>query len=153
MFNSKSKVISLKGRALRYLARREYSRLELERKLEPYQTAPNELADVLDALQEKGFISDERVLHSVLYRRTSQWGNVRIKQELKAKGISADLVKQTEEQLRSSEMARAHALFLKKFPIPTKDRQEQARRMRFLMARGFGGDVVRRVLTASNVEL
>lgn len=47
--------ISLKGRALRALAGREYSRVELERKLGSFEEAPGQLAALLDELQAKGF--------------------------------------------------------------------------------------------------
>ena len=49
--------ISLKGRALRYLAAREHSRAELLRKLAPHAQEPGEIERVLDDLQAKGFIS------------------------------------------------------------------------------------------------
>src|ERR1035437_1792181 len=63
--------VSLKGRALRLLSRREYSRLELEHKLQQYEVAPGELAVALDELQAKGFISEQRVLESVVNRRAA----------------------------------------------------------------------------------
>ena len=52
--------LSLKGRALRLLAGREYSRAELERKLAQYEETPGQLAEVLDELQAKDFISEAR---------------------------------------------------------------------------------------------
>ena len=52
---------SLKGRALRLLSGREHSRLELERKLAPFEEEPGSLAAALDELQAKGFISEQRV--------------------------------------------------------------------------------------------
>ncbi|MFT4192961.1 MAG: recombination regulator RecX, partial [Comamonas sp.] len=55
---------SIKGRALRYLAAREHSRLELARKLAPYEQEPGEIEAALDALQAKGYISEERVAAS-----------------------------------------------------------------------------------------
>src|SRR5450830_358643 len=66
--------ISLKGRALRYLAMREHSRAELERKLAPHEEVPGELAQALDELQARGFIDEQRVIESLLYRRASRLG-------------------------------------------------------------------------------
>ena len=43
---------SLKIRALGYLARREHSRLELEKKLAPYAPTPEELSYLLDSLEQ-----------------------------------------------------------------------------------------------------
>ena len=66
--------ISLKGRALRLLSGREYSRHELERKLIAFEEVPGTLAQALDELEAKGFINEQRVLDSVLYRRAAKLG-------------------------------------------------------------------------------
>ena len=50
--------ISLKGRALRLLSGREYSRAELVKKLSQFETAPGELDKALDELQAKDFINE-----------------------------------------------------------------------------------------------
>ena len=78
---------SLKGRALRLLSQREHSRLELERKLRPFEEVPGELAAALDFLQAKDFINENRVVESVVNRRASKLGASRIKQELTARGL------------------------------------------------------------------
>ena len=84
--------LSLKGRALRCLASREHSRLEMERKLASHETEPGELARVLDDLQAKGFISEQRVVESVVNRRAARHGASRIRQELLGKGIDPQTV-------------------------------------------------------------
>lgn len=137
---------SLKARALRLLAQREHSRLELERKLREHETNPGELATALDALQAKGFISDERVADSVLHRRAGKLGTQRVRAELQAKGLDDTVVREAVEQLRGTELARASAVWHKKFGHPPADAQERAKQMRFLAARGFAADVVRRVV-------
>ncbi|NBO01678.1 MAG: regulatory protein RecX, partial [Betaproteobacteria bacterium] len=82
--------ISLKGRALRLLSQREHSRVELERKLAEHEEEPGTLARALDELEAKGFISEERVVESVVHRRASKLGAARVQQELAAKGLSAE---------------------------------------------------------------
>ena len=57
---------SLKARALRLLAQREHSRTELARKLQRFEEEPGSLARLLDELQAKDFISEPRVVASVL---------------------------------------------------------------------------------------
>ena len=79
--------LSLTGRALRLLSQREHSRAELQRKLVPHVQEGEDLNAVLDGLQAKGFISEERVVESVLNRRASRLGSARIRQELQAKGL------------------------------------------------------------------
>lgn len=137
---------SLKGRALRCLAAREHSRAELLRKLAPFEEEPGQLQRVLDELQAKGFISEERVAASLLHRRAARLGDMRIRQELQAKGLDAPTVAQALEQLRGTERARAQAVWQRRFGAPAPDAKEHARQMRFLLARGFSADVVRRVV-------
>ena len=137
---------SLKGRALRYLAGREHSRAELMRKLAPHAEEPGQIERVLDDLQAKGFISEARVVASVVRRRATRLGAARVRQELQAKGIDPQLVRDAVAQLQGSELERARGVWVKRFNEPPADAREWARHMRFLLARGFSGDVVRRVV-------
>ncbi|MFL6693833.1 MAG: recombination regulator RecX [Ramlibacter sp.] len=138
--------LSLKGRALRLLGGREHSRAELERKLRKYEEEPGQLARVLDELQAKDFISEERVVESVLHRRAPRLGAGRLRQELQAKGIDGELVAQALQQIRTTELARARDVWQRKFGQPPQDAAERGKQSRFLAARGFGGEVIGRVL-------
>lgn len=137
---------SLKGRALRLLSVREHSRSELAQKLALHETVPGELARVLDDLQAKGFISEQRVLDAVVHRRSAQMGSQRIRQELQAKGLDKALIASALEALRDSEQQRARALFKHKFGQPATEQKARAKQLRFMLARGFDPAVLRRVL-------
>ena len=137
---------SLKGRALRLLSQREHSRLELERKLAPHETEPGQLAKALDELQARGFISEERVVESVVHRRAAKLGTARVKQELQAKGLSPEAMGEALEQLRSTELERAREVWARKFGEPATEPKEKARQIRFLVSRGFATEVVRKVV-------
>ena len=149
LINSKpgGATVSLKGRALRLLSGREHSRAELERKLKSFEEAPGELAAVLDDLQAKDFISQQRVIESVINRRSAKLGTARIRQELQSKGVDKESVLDAVAGLQSTELARARELWRKKFGEPATDPKERGKQMRFLAARGFSGETVRRVLT------
>lgn len=142
--------LSLKGRALRLLAAREHSRVELERKLAAHEETPGQLAQVLDELQAKDFISEARVVESVIHRRAGRLGAARIRYELLNKGLSAELVAGAMDRLKRSELERAREVWRKKFGEPALDAAGRARQMRFLAARGFGGDVIRRVVSQAD---
>ena len=144
-----TQTLSLKGRALRLLSGREYSRAELERRLRSFEEAPGALATVLDELQAKDFISEQRVLESVIHRRAAKLGASRIRQELQAKGLEPEAVAQAVGQLRASEVERARGVWRKKFGAPAADAAERAKHMRFLATRGFGGDAIRKVLSGA----
>ena len=138
--------ISLKGRALRYLAGREHSRAELVRKLAPHEEEPGQIERVLDDLQAKDFISEARVVASVINRRAASLGGARLRQELQAKGIDAQRVRDAVEQLKDTELERAQEVWRKRFGEAAADTKQWARQVRFLMARGFAAEVVRRVV-------
>lgn len=147
-----SEGLTLKARALRLLAAREHSRAELERKLQAYENTPGELATALDALQARGFINDARVVQSVVHRRAERLGTQRVRSELQAKGLAPELVAQAVDELRSTEAERAREVWRRKFGQPASDPRERARQMRFLAARGFSGEVIRRVVTQGGVD-
>jgi len=141
---------TLKGRALRLLSQREHSRLELERKLAAHEAEPGQLAKALDELQARGFISEERVVESVVHRRAAKLGTARVKQELQAKGLTGEAVREALEQLRSTELDRAREVWRRKFGEPVTDPKEKARQIRFLVSRGFAAEVVRRVVQGTD---
>ena len=163
--------LSLKGRVLRLLSGREHSRLELERRLISHEESPGELAAILDDLQAKGFISEQRVVESVVHRKGPKLGAALIKRELSGRGLSAEAVSEAVAGLQSTELARAREVWRKKFgkkfgatdggpdtgdvaegehaervPSPAQRHQQ----MRFLAARGFGGNTIRRVMAQAN---
>lgn len=144
--------LSLKGRALKLLSQREHSRLELERKLAEHVEEGEDLAEILDALEQRGFISSERVAESIVHRKATRFGTARVVQEMRSKGLDDDTVRAATEQLRDTELQRAHALWLQKYRQPANTPQEQLKQMRFLAARGFGSDVVRKVIKGRGAE-
>ena len=144
------KPISLKGRALRYLAAREHSRAELERKPRGPATDSGELARTRDDLEAKGFISAERVAESVLHRRSSRFGTARIRRELQDKGLDVETVQHAVERLQATEVARARDVWRRKFGEPALDAAGRAKQMRFLATRGFGAETIRRVVAGGS---
>ncbi len=137
---------SLKGRALGYLSRREYSRAELSRKLMPFADEANPLEALLDTLEREGWLSDSRFAESLIHRRASRLGTSRIVGELKRHAVSRTLIEETGAQLRETELARAQAVWRKKYGELPQTQAERARQARFLMARGFSQGVIGKIL-------
>jgi regulatory protein len=144
--------LSLKGRALRYLSRREHSRAELARKLRPHaldcaeSSASTQISQALDELAAQGLLSDERAAQSVLNLRAPRYGERRLRQDLQAKGLAPELISQTLQQARGTESERALQVWQRKFGQTPANAAEAARQMRFLAGRGFGGEVIRQLL-------
>ncbi len=155
---------SLQARALGWLAQREQSRAELRRKLlrvavQPATAVADEaelevnaeqaaaqVEQLLDRLQTQGLLSEERFVESRVRLRAPALGTRRIQMELARHGLK--LPAQPLQQLRDSELERAAQLWRRKFGTAAQDARDRARQARFLAARGFSGEVIRRVLAA-----
>lgn len=99
---------------------------------------------VLDRLGARGLQSDTRFIDSRVHARAARHGHNRIRMELARHGVELD--DETARQLRESEYRRAHEVWQRKFGCPAEDAAGRARQMRFLAARGFGAEVIRRVV-------
>ena len=86
------------------------------------------------------------MIESVVHRRSAKLGASRVRQELQAKGLDPQAVVEAVAALQGSEEARAREVWRKKFGEPPRDAAEHGKQMRFLLTRGFGAEVVRRVV-------
>ena len=149
--------ISLRTRALQYLARREYSRAELAAKLRPYaqveddfeQLQPIDLDSLLDNLTASDWLSDERAATQLLHARRPRFGTQRITHEMHQKGLSEELIADALPGLKDSELETARDVWQRKFGTLPHDAKEKAKQMRFMQSRGFGFDVIFKVLDSS----
>lgn len=141
--------LSLKGRALKYLAAREHSRVELVRKLAPHAESQEEVEKVLDELEARGFLSAERFAESVVHRKAARYGAARVKAELSQHKLPDDVTRAVTQSLKETELERAQALWARRFGEVAQTPADLARQMRFLAGRGFSGEVIRRVVKGS----
>ena len=138
---------SLRARALAALARREYSRRELEAKLTAFAEDPAEIPALLDDFEQRGWLSESRVVEQVVATRRRRFGMRRIEQELREKGISDEAIEHARDEMKAGELDSARAIWQRKFGTAPADARERARQMRFLQGRGFGSDTIRRLLS------
>ena len=84
---------SLYSQAIRFLARRAHSREELRRKLRR-KGNPEEVEEVLARIEELGYLDDEdyACLRAKSQRLLKRWGNLRIRLDLKSRGLDAKIV-------------------------------------------------------------
>ena len=131
---------TLMTRAVAYLARREHSRVELGKKLARYLEEGqsfDEVDAVLDRLESKGLLSDERYARSRARVRSARYGDMRVAMELKTQGVESDLVRETIDAIEEPEIVRATRLWERRFGEAPADYKERARQIRFLASRGF----------------
>lgn len=138
-------------RALAALARREYGRVELERKLQRDLRSAEQSSDVLqvlDRLQAKGLLSDERMAQSFVRTRAARYGRLRIEQELLRRGLERSTIAEALAPA-PNEFTVALALWRRKFGQVPSTAQERARQGRYLAARGFDSSIVARILSGA----
>ena len=140
------RALSLKGRALRFLARREYSRAELRRKLLAHETDAAELDAVLDELESKRLLSDKRYAEVLAQSKGGRYGVATLSRTLSQQGVSSEVAAAALESLRSNERERALEVWRRRFGEPPADLKERARQHRFLLARGFDAATVSWIL-------
>ena len=123
-------------------------------------SAAAEVDALLQELQAQGLLSPERFIESRVHARSARFGNRRIQAELAQHGLQLD--PDTAQALRASELERARAVWARRYapasspaPVPPPTpvpAAEVARQMRFLAARGFSPEVIRRVVKGSPDE-
>ncbi len=136
----------LRQQAIRLLARREHTRVELARKLAGLGTR-EEIDVVLAELESNQMQSDSRTAEAWLRGKAARLGASSLRHTLKSRGLAPELI---EEQIAQAElpdeMTRARAAWSRKFSAAPTNPKEWARQARFLQSRGFASDVVRRLL-------
>ncbi len=140
----------IKSAALALLTRREHSRQELLDKLSRKFSSEAEIERQLDALEQSGLLSEERFTESfVRARQAAGKGPKLIKQELKRRGVSAFLIESYVTESDHCWLDIAHRVYTKKFSdIEVADQREKARRIRFMVSRGFSPETIFPLLDA-----
>jgi regulatory protein len=150
----------LRQRALEYLGKREYSYAELGQKLRSYalkdgleedesfdeSSASEQVTDILEDFKKRGWLSDARFTEQIVHARSHKFGASKIANELREKGVSSELIEAAVEQVKENELENAKNIWRKKFKTIPASRDEWARQARFLQSRGFGFDVIKKVL-------
>ena len=143
---------TLHERAVRLLARREHSRLELKRKLAAYADDPAEIDALLDELVRARLLSDDRYAEARAHSLSRRFGSLRVAHDLKQQGVGEAALERVVAEARRTDLERAREVWRKRFGEAPRNAQERAKQMRFLQARGFGSDVIRSVLRGDDVD-
>jgi regulatory protein len=138
--------LSLRARALQFLARRDHSRAELASRLRQHTDDAQELSTLLDDLERRGWLSEEHFVEQTIHRLAPKFGARRIAHTLREKGVSEESISAALPSLKDNELVAARKALRRKFPSFPTSKEEKARQMRFLQGRGFDYDVIRRVL-------
>ncbi len=148
------------------MGKREYSYAELGQKLKSYalkdgleedesfdeRSANQHVTAILEDFKTRGWLSDARFTEQIVHARSHKFGASKIANELREKGVSQDLIETAIEQVKENELDNAKEIWRKKFKAIPTSRDEWARQGRFLQSRGFGFDVIKKVLNTKNSD-
>ncbi len=99
---------------------------------------------LLDALTAEGWLSQERFVDSRLRTRAPRLGARRLQAELAQHGLTPE--GEVWDHVQATEAERAQSLLMRRFgDAPPPDDKERARRIRFLVSRGFATDLALRL--------
>ncbi|MDO9269338.1 MAG: regulatory protein RecX [Methylobacter sp.] len=144
----------IEGVCLRLLARREHSRQELLAKLALRGFDRGDALPIIDELAEHGWQDDSRYAESYArFRIQKGYGPIRVSYELKQNGIAAFDLDGIVQEEAGSWMALLEQVYSKKYSHDTVlERNEWAKRSRFLLHRGFSGAMISALFDELNIR-
>jgi regulatory protein len=137
---------SLHARAMRLLARREHSRVELRRKLANLALEGDDVDGVIEQLAQRGWLSDARYAEQAVRAKARRFGPVRVAHDLRSKGVDDEAIAAAFRAAGEDGEADIERVWKTRFSdAPINDR-ERARQVRFLQGRGFRLDDILKFL-------
>jgi regulatory protein len=145
----------IKEYCLRLLTRREHSQKELLNKLLVKGFNKDEILAVIEDLAQQGWQSDLRYAESYARHRIQKgYGPVSVAYELRKNGVDAVNLEGIVQKAAGSWMELLEQVYTKKYGHDTLlDRNEWAKRSRFLLHRGFSGAMVSALFEHLNIKL
>lgn len=142
---------ALRQAVIQRLSKREHSRFELLQKLSPKAESLSQLENILDDMAARGWQSDRRFAEVFARDRSQRYGPIKVRFELKNRGVEESLILTTLEEQAVDWHKKAHEHVQRKFGEVSfnDDLQLKAKAYRFLAQRGFSSDQISYALSAS----
>ncbi len=131
------------------LARKAYTKKQLRDKLKKKEAEEEVIEKVMARLIELKFVDDEMFAASYIRSRQQRKGSIALKQELKQKGVSTDIIEKTLEPLDKHTQIEAAQRVLDKTMwriLKAEPQKRYTKSYAFLARRGFPSDIVKAVL-------
>lgn len=144
----------IKETCLRLLARRDHSRKELLNKLTGKGFDREDILAVIGELAQQGWQNDQRYAQNYArYRMQKGYGPVRIEYELRQNGVDEIDLDSVLQESANSWMDLLEQVYSKKYNHKKNlDRNEWAKRSRFLLHRGFTGEMISALFDHLNIN-
>jgi regulatory protein len=134
----------IKKDCLRLLTRRDHSRKEIQHKMAVKGYESSQVSAVIDDLAQQSWQDDSRYAESYARMRSHKgFGPVRIAYELKQQGIETHTVDKVLQATSDNWLNLMEQVYNKKYPESlAMDINERAKRIRFLLQRGFSSAMI-----------
>jgi regulatory protein len=137
---------SLRARAMRFLARREHSRAELQRKLSAVAGEGDDVEALLDELAQKGWLSDARYAELAVRSKARRFGPLKVAYQLRSKGVGDETIALAFAGAGAAGTANLEQVWRSRFSNAPADQRERGRQVRFLQGRGFALEEILRFM-------
>ena len=134
-------------------ARQEQCKFDIRQKLDKWGLTENDKEDVLDQLEEEGFIDEKRYAGTYCSEkfRLNRWGRIKLKYMLKQKRLPEEIIENALYEIEDEEYQEVLQEELKKkirtTGPPTKPSAKR-KLIQFAQQRGFEYDHIARALSA-----
>ena len=155
--NSTEKNIALiKKRALYYLGKREYSRLELHKKINAFaqelELETQDIKAILNDLEGNNWLSDRRFTEQFILSKKNKYGVEKIRYELKVRGVADTIINTELVKIKTENYSLAKKIWAKKFDGAPKSLEERNKQIRFLQGRGIDIELIHQILSGKSFE-
>lgn len=145
--------VAIKNAALSLLSRREHSQHELRAKLTRKFQDSTQIEEQISQLADSNLQSEERFVEAFIRaKKNAGKGPKFIQQELRNRGVSEFLIASYIYENDEDWQTLANEVYHKKYGgAPVEDAPDKAKRIRFMVSRGFSPDSVFRIMAEEPV--
>ena len=154
--STEKNIILLKKRALYYLGKREYSRLELHKKIKAFaqelELETQDIKAILNDLEGNAWLSDQRFTEQFILSKKNKYGVEKIRYELKVRGVADTIINTELVKIKTENYSLAKKIWAKKFDGAPKSLDERNKQIRFLQGRGIDIELIHQILSGKSFE-
>lgn len=130
--------MELRGKILAYSESLEISKVDLEL--------------VLDELENKDWLSDNRFSEQFVLSKKRKFGALKIAHELKLRGVNKSIINRVLRDIKDDEFLLAKKIWEKKFNQIPITIDEKAKQIRFMQSRGIEVTIIHQILSGKSPE-
>ncbi len=130
--------MELRGKILAYSESLEISKIDLEL--------------VLDELENKDWLSDNRFSEQFVLSKKRKFGARKIAHELKLRGVNKSIINRVLRDIKDDEFLLAKKIWEKKFNQIPITIDEKAKQIRFMQSRGIEVTIIHQILSGKSPE-